>query len=815
MARKPQGRRWASGWRQDLAHTVRGLFRTPAFTMVAVLTLAIGIGGTVTMFTFVHAAYLRPLPYPDAESLVRVFTGYENELEGRNAISPLTWQDAEERSDLVDAAEVWESRSYHLSSAGTVRRIQAARVSPGLLRLMGATPAFGRLFVEGDDVPGGDRFALLSHGMWTQSFGGDSGIIGTTVVLDDAGYQIVGVLSPDFQMPRGVELWVPLALGQEWYTPGRRGWEFLEAVARLHDGVTPTAAAEGLTAQLARDAPDRVERVGQRVNVVPLREHLVGDTGGMILVLLSAVGLVLLIGSANVMNLVLARAETRRREFALRRALGASGGRLAWMVVLETVSLSVLGGLLGVIGALVVTRIVTNAPPDAVAGLGSLSISLPVLAFATLLSAGTGLCFGMVPVVGALGSRPQELLRATSGRAGGSVRGNRIRAGLVVTEVALAVVLVFGVGIAGENFRRLTAVSPGFEPGNALAVTLETPLEGYDGAQRGEVYRQVLERVRALPGVAQAALTYALPLTGVQWSASFDLVEPNPALPEAALGGNMRPVSPGYFRTAGIPLIEGRALEDSDAPGAPPVVVVDETLARRVWPGRSPVGQQIELGVMLGGDRISTVVGVVGDVRDRGLDVPSSGHVYFSSWQSPQRRMILLVRPGGAELELVSPVRAAVAEVESRMPVYDVRPVTSVISDSLASPRLSLLLMGAFAGTALLLAAIGVYGVLSYTVALRTREIGTRIAMGATPSGVVGLILRQVTFLWLVGGVIGGAVALGARTVVQGLLFDVNAGNPVILGAAIMGLGVVAVAAGFVPARRASRVDCAEALRQE
>jgi predicted lysophospholipase L1 biosynthesis ABC-type transport system permease subunit len=218
---------------------------------------------------------------------------------------------------------------------------------------------------------------------------------------------------------------------------------------------------------------------------------------------------------------------------------------------------------------------------------------------------------------------------------------------------------------------------------------------------------------------------------------------------------------------------------------------------------------------MLGGDRISTVVGVVGDVRDRGLDVPSSGHVYFSSWQSPQRRMILLVRPGGAELELVSPVRAAVAEVESRMPVYDVRPVTSVISDSLASPRLSLLLMGAFAGTALLLAAIGVYGVLSYTVALRTREIGTRIAMGATPSGVVGLILRQVTFLWLVGGVIGGAVALGARTVVQGLLFDVNAGNPVILGAAIMGLGVVAVAAGFVPARRASRVDCAEALRQE
>lgn len=803
------------GWLQDLRQTLRGLVRTPSFSVLAILTLAVGMAGTVIMFALAHAAYLRPLPYPDADRLVRVFTGYQNELTGRNAISALTWEDATERPDLLETAEVWEPRSYHLSDEGAVRRVMAARVSPGLLPLMGATPALGRLFVRDDAVRGGEHSVILSQDTWTQSFGEDSSVIGRTIVLDDVGYRVIGVLQPGFRLVREAEMWVPLALGPEWYTPGRRGWEFLEAVGKLRDNVTPSVAAAGLTDQLAREAPDRVERVGQRVNVVPLREHLVGDAGTVLLVLLAAVSMVLLIGSANVMNLVLARAEIRRREFALRRALGAGTGRLARLVVLETLSLSTLGGVTGVVAAVAVMRIIAAAPPEALVDLGALSVGWEVLAFAATLSIGTGLLFGIAPALGSLRSGPDEALRAAGGRAAGSVRSGRIRSTLVISEVALAVVLVFGVGITAESFRRLTGVAPGFDPGNAVAINLETPGEGYPAAQRGQAYQRVLERVRALPGVSQAALTYAVPLTGVQWSASFDLVEPNPSLPEAALGANMRPISPGYFTVMKIPLIEGRPIEDSDAPGAPPVVVVDETLAQRAWPGRTPIGERIDLGVFLGGVREATVVGVVGNVHDRGLSTPPSAHLYFSAWQSPQRRMVLVALPAGTGASLAPAIRAAVNEVEPRIPVYDVRTVSSVIAESLAAPRLSLVLMGAFAAVALLLAAIGVYGVLSYTVALRTREIGTRIALGATPSNVLGLILRQVTGLWVVGGVLGAVAAFAVRSVARGLVFDVNTGNPLYLGAAIVGLGMVALVAGAIPARRAAKLDCVVALRQE
>jgi len=812
MRIKPTG----TGWLQDLRHVLRGLVRAPSFTIVAVLTLAIGMGGTVIMFTLVHAAYLRPLPYPEANRLVRVFTGYQNDLSGRNAISPLTWQDALERPDLLRDAEVWNAQSYHLSDdAGTVRRVAGARVSAGFLPLMGATPTVGRLFDQDDVVPGDDRSVILSHGMWIQSFGADPGVVGNTLVLDDVAYRIVGVMAPDFDSPRGVDLWVPLALGPEWYTPQRRGWEFLSAVARLGNGVTPAAVANGLTEQLAREAPDRVADVGQRVNVVPLRDDLVGDAGTVVLVLLAAVGLVLLIGSANVMNLVLARAEIRRREFTLRRALGAGAGRLARLVFLETLALSVIGGTLGIVAAAVVTHIIAAAPPESVADLGPLTIGWPIVAFAAVLSAGIGLLFGMVPVVGTLSSHPGDVLRSSTGRAAGTVRSSRMRSGLVIAEVSFAVVLVFGVGITAESFRRLTAVAPGFEPGAAVAINLETPAQGYDAVRRSEAYRRVLDRVRGLPGVSQAALTYALPLTGVQWSASFELAEPNPALPEAALGGNMRPVSPGYFRLMGIPLIEGRPLRDEDAPGSPPVVVIDETLAKRVWPGRSPIGERIDLGVFVGGDREATVVGVVGNVLDRGLSTPPSAHVYFSAWQSPQRSMILVAQPARAGIPLASSIRNAVAEVEPRIPVYDVRPVSSVIADSLASQRMSFLLMGSFAGAALLLVAVGVYGVLSYTMALRTKEIGTRMALGATPRSVLGLVLRQVAGLWLIGGIIGAIVAFVSRSAAGGLLFEVDTGNPVFIAVAIAGLGLVALVAGVIPAHRAAHMDCVVALRQE
>ena len=808
-------RGWRNGWATDFRHTVQGLARQPGFTITALLTLGLGVGATVVMFTLVHAAYLLPLPYPDADRLVKVFTGYENSLEGRNPISPLTWQDAENRRDLVDATEVWERRSYHLrDDSGTVRRVEGARVSAGLFGLMGATPAVGRLFLQAEATPGADGAVILSHVMWTQSFGGDSAVLGTTLVLDGGGYEVVGVLEPGFELIRGAELWIPLALGSEWYEPGRRGWEFLETVARLDEGVTPAIAAAGLTDQLVQEAPDRVANVGQRVNVIPLREHLVGDTGAVLLVLLAAVTLVLLIGCANVMNLLLARAESRRHEFALRRALGSGARRLGRLVVLETFLLTAAAGALGVVGAVAVTRAIAASPPANVAALGELAVGWPVVLFAVAVSAGTALLFGMAPVASALTSAPSEVLRESTGRAGGSAYGARIRSGLVVMEVALAVVLVFGVGVTAESFRRLTTMVTGFEADGKLAVKLETPVEGYGGVERGEVYRRIFDRVRALPSVSQAALTYALPLTGVVWSASFDLVEPDPSVADAALGGNMRPVSPGYFRTMGIPLLSGRVLNATDEPGAPPVVVVDEAVARRAWPGRSPLGERIELEVFLGDMQEATVVGVVGNVRDRDLATPGAGHVYFSAWQSPQREMILVAASTGDLLSLAPQIGAVVAEVDARIPVYDVRPLSSLVDATLASPRLGLLLMSTFGAVALLLAAVGVYGVVSYTVVLRTREISTRIALGATPGKVLAMVLRRVTLLWLAGGVAGSIVALAAASIAEGLLFEMDRGNPMILVAAVLGLGLVAVASTTAPARRAARLDGIEVLRR-
>ena len=805
-----------TGWIQDFRQTLNGLVRQPGFTVIAVLTLGLGVSGTVVMFTLVHAAYLRPLPYPDADRLVKVFTGYENNLEGRNAVAPLTWQDARNRPDLIESIEVWESRSYHMrGDGGAVRRVDGVRASTGLFQLLGAAPTVGRLFLSEEGNPGRDRSVVLSHGMWTQSFGGDAAVLGATVVLDGVGYQVVGVLEEDFELVRGAELWVPLALGPDWYAPDVRGWEFLETVARLGEGVTPAVAAAGLTDQLEQEAPDRVADVGQRVNVVALREHLVGDTGAALMALLTAVGMVLLIGCANVMNLLLARSETRRREFALRRALGSGARRLARLVFLETSLLSAAAGTLGVAGAVAITGAIGASPPDTIVDLGKLTVGWPVVLFAVVVSAATALLFGLVPVASALTSEPSEVLRGATGRAGGSGRGARLRSALVVMEIALAVVLVFGVGIAAESFRRLNTVATGFEPGGKLALELEAPAEGYSDAERGEVYRRILDRVRTLPGVSQAAVTYALPLTGVAWSGSFERLDPDPLVPETALGGNMRPVSPGYFRLMGIPLLSGRLLDDGDDLGAASVVVIDETVARRAWPGASPLGERIRLPVFLGevaDVEEATVVGVVGDVRDRDLATPGSGHVYFSAWQSPQREMTLVVATAGDVHALTPQIRAAVAEVERQVPVYDAREVASLVDATLASPRLGLLMMGAFGAVALLLAAVGVYGVVAYTVALRTSEICTRIALGATPGNVLATVLRGVSVLWIAGAVSGSIGATIVRSIAGGLVFEMDGGNPTILLVAVVGLGMVALMAAIVPARRAARLDGIEVL---
>ncbi|NIP60907.1 MAG: FtsX-like permease family protein, partial [Gemmatimonadetes bacterium] len=573
---------------RDAMHATRVIRREPLVSLVVILTLALGIGANAAIFSVVNAALLRELPYPRAERLVRIFNGFEGS-DGTFALSPLDWRDVESRPDLVEAVGVYGETSYHLTiDSREARRLEVARTSPGLLDLLGFRAEVGRGFRPEEAEPGRHRSVILSHRIWTSAFGADPGIVGRTITLDEESYEVVGVAPPDFRVPLQADVWVPLALEPGvWYVPDRRGWEFLYAYGHLSEGVTPEVAARGLTARLAETAPDRVADNGQHLLVRDLREHMVGDTGRALTLLLAAVGFVLLIACANLANLLLARAEARSREFAIRRALGAGTASVARLVFLETLALAAAGGLTGLALARGILGLLARLEVEALAPFGRISVDPGVLAFTAAVTTVTALLFGLGPALRASGADSQGVLREGGSRSGGSRRGGRLRSGLVALQVALALVLLVGLGDSLRSFRRLTATDPGFRPEGVLAVSLELPPSGLERVERAELYRGLLDRVGTLPDVESAGLVNFLPLDGRRWSASFHLVDPPPSMEGVDLGGNMRAASPDYFRTMGIRLLEGRTFTEADGGGAP-VAVVDERAAREAWPGASP-----------------------------------------------------------------------------------------------------------------------------------------------------------------------------------------------------------------------------------
>ncbi|HZD06178.1 MAG TPA: ABC transporter permease, partial [Longimicrobiales bacterium] len=553
---------------------------------------------------------------------------------------PPSWRAVARQPEVLRDVAVWTvAESMHLVGDGEPLRLAAPRVSANLFRLLGVEPALGRSFTSEEETPGRDDAVILSHGLWTRAFGADPGVLGRPVELDGRSYRVVGVAPLGFDVPRNTDLWRVLALGSEWFTDEYRGWEFLGAVGHLADGVTAPEAARRLSETFARQAPDRAERFGQNHAVVPFRKTVLGSTGPALLLLMGAVGLVLLIACANVMNVLLARSEARTREFALRRALGSGAAPLGRLVLLETLLLALAGGAAGVALAAVAMRWAGTLEVDALNAFGPLRVDLPVLAFALLVSGGTALLFGLGPVARALTTAPQGSLREGGGRAHGSRGGRRVRSMLVVAEVALALVLMVAVGASLEAFRRLAGTDPGFRPEGVLTATLELPATGYQPVERAELYRDLLDRAKSIPGVESVGLVNGLPLAGTVWSASFGFMNPDPAQADMEPGANMRAVSPGYFATLGMRVLEGRGLTVGDGPGSPdgPVAVVDRTVARRFWPGRSPVGDRINLATL--SRTPATVVGVVSDVLDQSLYEPDSGHVYFPVFQRPLRRM--------------------------------------------------------------------------------------------------------------------------------------------------------------------------------
>ncbi|HSM59473.1 MAG TPA: ABC transporter permease [Longimicrobiales bacterium] len=807
------GDRFMGGMGRDLRHAVKMLLREPWTTLVIALTLAVAVGATTAIFAVADAALLRKLPYPGADRLVRVYSGSRDDPGATTALSPLDLRDLASFEAVIEEIGAWTvGETVHLTEGEEPRRLEAPRASASLFRILGLEPRLGRFFTSEEEVVGGDDAVVLSHGLWVGTYGADPGLVGRSITLDGARFRVVGVAPPEGMMPRGVDAWRALALGPEWYDERRWGWQFLSAVARVRPGVDPDAIAGLLTARLAESVPGRVER-GQTRVVRTLYEERVGSTRTGLLLLFGAVALLLVMACANVMNVILARSEVRVREFGLRRALGSGAGPLVRLVALETAALAIMGGLGGLLLAYLGLQTLRAAELSTLAYLGQVRFDARVAGFVFALTVATAATFGVAPALRALRADPQTVLREAGARAGTSRAARRVRDALVVAQVALACTLLTSVGLSAYAFVGLLDRDPGFRAEDVLAAAIELPVDGYDGDGGVTFYRALLDRLRALPGVERAGAVAFLPLEGVGWSASIEIVNPDPAVTDPDPGANMRPVSTGYFQTLGIPLVEGRRFTDADDTGAAPVVIVDETIARRYWPAGSPVGRQVYVGA-LSGD-MATIVGVVGSVPDESLASPGGGHVYFPVLQRPMRRMSLVLRTSADPATLAPALRAAIREVDPRIPITDLSTLEQRVGRSVAAPRAGLLLLGAFGVVAVLLAAVGIYGVLAYAVARRTREIGTRMALGAAPRTLLLTVVGRAMRLWAAGALIGALGAVAVAELFARYVQGVRVADPYPYALAFLGLGGVALLAALLPAVRATAVDPNRALRAE
>jgi predicted permease len=809
-----QGRKGAmNGLGRDLRQALRLLTREPGTTLAIALTLAVAVGATTTIAAVADAAFLRRLPYPHAERLVRVYSGSREDPEATTSLSPLDLRDLRSYPTVVEAVGAWtRGETVHLATGVEPRRLDAPRASAELFRILGLEPELGRFFGPEEEAPGRDDAVVLSHALWVDAFGADSALVGRSITLDGAAYRVVGVAPPEGALPRDADLWRPLALGPEWYDPERWGWQFLAAVARLRPGLETADASELLTARLALAVPERVER-GQTRVVRTLYDERVGASGRGVLLLLAAVGLLLAMACANVMNVALARAERRVGDYGLRRALGCGPGPLIRLVAFETVGLSVLGGLGGAAIAWAGLRALARADLAGLTYLGSLQMDPRVAAFTLALTVVTAAAFGLAPVRRALRTDPRTVLRAAGAGADASRAARRTRNALVVTQVALAYTLLVAMGLSASAFLGLLERDPGFRADSVLTASIELPADAYQGGAGASFYRSLLDRIRGMPGVTRAGAVYVLPLDGLGWSASIELIDPDPAVTDPDPGGNMRPVSPGYFETLEIPLLDGRTFTDADDLRASPVVVVDEILADRYWPGGSAVGSRVQVSTLSRAP--ATVVGVVGSVPDQSLASPGAGHVYFPLFQRPMRAMVLVARTSGDPVGLAPALRGAVREADPRIPVTELSTLESRIRHSLAAPEAGLLLLGLFGLVATLLAAVGIYGVLSHAISRRAPEIGTRMALGATRRSVLGSVVGQAVRLWIVGALLGTAGALSAAGVLDRLVPGVRTADPIPWALALLGLGGVAVIAAALPAIRATWIDPAHVLKAE
>jgi putative ABC transport system permease protein len=801
----------------DLRYAARMLAKNPGFTAVAVIALAVGVGANSVIFSAVNTILLRPLPYKDPDRLVMVFEDAGALGYPRDTPAPANFIDWRDQNKVFDGMAALADVSVNLTGAGEPERLDGKRVSASLFPTLGVEPQLGRWFTPEEDQPGANRVVMLSHRLWQRRFGSDPAIVGKTIMLNGAGFSVVGVMPESFQFPeREDQFWIPIAFSQN--EAARRGAHYLQVVARLKPGVSlaqAQAEMSAIAARLQQQYPD--QNTGLGAAVVPLHEQMVGNMRTVLLVLLGAVGFVLLIACANVANLLLARAAARQKEIATRIALGASRLRLVRQFLTESVLLAVLGGGVGLLLSVWGVRVLKAFIPDNISQAKEITVDARVLVFTLLVSLLTGLVFGIAPALQATNFNLNETLKEGGRGPALGGRGNRIRRTLVVAEVAVSLVLLIGAGLLVNSFLRLRNVDPGFRTDHVLTMSVTLPPLKYpDHARREAFYTELIDRVEALPGVKSAAVASQIPL--IKQGDSVGVVFEGRPLPEPGKENIVatRVVSPLYFETMGIRLLRGRVFNNQDRIGSPVVAVISDSMARRYWPGEDPVGKRLCPGRPKTPEDWVTVVGVVNDVLQYGLDADQKPQMYLSYQQSDYFSPRRLVVSTSVEPEsLTSAVRGAVWSIDKDQPVSDIETMEAVLSDSIARQRFSALLLGVFGLVALLLAAVGIYGVMSYTMAQRTHEIGLRMALGARKWDVLKLAVGQALKLVLVGVGAGLAASLILTRVMTSLLFGVSSTDPVTFAGISLVLVAAGVLASYIPARRATKVDPMIALRYE
>jgi putative ABC transport system permease protein len=815
---------------RDLRYALGGLRRRPGFAAIAILTLGLGIGATSAIFSVVNGVLLRPLPYQRPDRLAMIYGHWV--LKNQAELSVPEYWDMREQARSFARLGAFVDGTANLTGAGAPERLVVGYMTADVLPLLGTSPAIGRGISAEEDLPGRPTVVLLSDGLWRRRFGGDTSIVGRQIILDDGPATVIGVMPAGFQLPShftGVpmEAWAPLALDPA-TDRSERGWHFLDVVGRLRDGVSLDAADHEVSALMMRMKETYPGKYAPEFNgsAAAVGDMVMGSVRPAVLVLLGAVVLLLLIACANVAALLLARSEARSREIAIRAALGADGRRLVRQLLTESTLLALVGGGLGLILAAWGVQALVLAAPPSIPRIGAVGLDGRVLAFTVLVSLLTGVLFGLAPALHAVGGDVGGAL-TDGGRGGTSGRPRvRFRSALVVGQIALALVLVTGSGLLIRSFVQLTHVDPGFDPGHLLTARVDLSSVRYgDNAKIRAFYDGFVRRIAALPGVTSAAGARALPMTGRldigDWSFVMEGRYSMPVRPEERRHGDWQVVTPEYFRTMGIPVVQGRGFEAQDNLTAPGVIILNQTLAKEVWPEGNAIGQRVLLGGGATDSVWRTVVGIVGDVRHRGLDATPRPEMYMPLAQFPAgtgtvtRSLYFTIRTAGDPALLASPLRATLASIDPDVPLADVQTMDDAFGSWAAERRLTMLIVSLFAGLALTLGAVGVYGVMAHLVVHRTREIGIRVALGALPGEILRLVAAQGTTIAVAGIGIGTLGSLAANRLLSGLLFHVRPTDPLTLAATGAILALVVAAATLVPALRATRVDPIEALRSE